>query len=510
MPSLRSELLFKSPQGNHYICARDKRQVLTVHPFLYHLAELGARGVDLAAWIGQLPSGQVRISENSVLPRSEVDYYYRKYLFLKRHGYFKPFEATEQFTCELDPQSVRHALANVRQVIFEVTDACNLRCAYCGYGKFYRDYDRRTDKMLDFKVAKRLLTFLADQWNSGLNTSIDSPIAIGFYGGEPLLNFTLIRDIVAYAKQLNAPRHPFIFTMTTNALLLAKHMDFLYEHRFALLISLDGHRHHNAYRVFPNGRPSHGQVVRNVRALKEKYPDYFKKYVNFNAVYHNRSCLKEVHDYFETEFGKTPMIGELNTAGIDPSSQDAFLETYASMAEDFEETEAPQTLIEDLFIDLPTLGSLSKFIHSYTDGSFSDYAELLAAKERSKRYPSGTCVPFERKIFLTVNHKILPCERIGHQYAVGHATADRVWLDPEGIAKTYSTHFSRLAELCQRCAAADNCGKCMFYIEWHSGKPRCGSFMSYDQRRSRFSSHLGELEKDPGIYARIVKEAVTK
>lgn len=55
----------------------------------------------------------------------------------------------------LTPAQIYYSLANLRQITFEVTDACNLKCKYCGYGEFYDDYDRRSNKMMPFTMAKQ-------------------------------------------------------------------------------------------------------------------------------------------------------------------------------------------------------------------------------------------------------------------------------------------------------------------------------------------------------------------
>lgn len=55
----------------------------------------------------------------------------------------------------LTPAQIYYSLANLRQITFEVTDACNLKCKYCGYGEFYDDYDRRSNKMMPFTKAKQ-------------------------------------------------------------------------------------------------------------------------------------------------------------------------------------------------------------------------------------------------------------------------------------------------------------------------------------------------------------------
>ena len=76
-------------------------------------------------------------------------------------------------------------LANLPQLVFEVTDSCNLRCKYCAYGEFYEDYDNREEKMLSTEKAIRLINHLSSFWNSNLNYSANNNLTISFYGGEP-------------------------------------------------------------------------------------------------------------------------------------------------------------------------------------------------------------------------------------------------------------------------------------------------------------------------------------
>lgn len=142
---------------------------------------------------------------------------------------------------------VRRNIANLPHLVFEVTDACNLKCKYCAYGEFYDDYDIRQDKFLSVRTAKNLLDYLCKFWNSPACTSASVPMFISFYGGEPLINFGFIEEIVDYVKHLDATNRNFRFSMTTNGILLHRYMDFLVENNFHLLISLDGNEKNDSY-----------------------------------------------------------------------------------------------------------------------------------------------------------------------------------------------------------------------------------------------------------------------
>jgi uncharacterized protein len=149
-----------------------------------------------------------------------------------------------------------------------------------------------------------------------VNRSHDQNIYISAYGGEPMLNFEFIRELVQFVKELELLHNRVTFSMTTNGLLLEKHMDFLVENDFNLLISLDGGESNNGYRVFKDGKPAYRTILENVESLKIKYPGYFARKVNFNAVIHKKNSVAEVFNYFKRQFGKIPSVSALNTFGV--------------------------------------------------------------------------------------------------------------------------------------------------------------------------------------------------
>ena len=89
-------------------------------------------------------------------------------------------------------------------------------------------------------------------------------------------------------------------------------MAFLVENEFEMLISLDGNRNNDSYRMFKTGKASFDKVVANVDRLYSKYPSYFKDKVNFNSVLHDRNSMQEADDFIYSRYGKHPMTNELN------------------------------------------------------------------------------------------------------------------------------------------------------------------------------------------------------
>ena len=117
-------------------------------------------------------------------------------------------------------EDVKRSLSNSPQLTFELTDACNLRCEYCGYGKSYSDYDERKSTRLSPQRAKVLLDYLRSLWRSEFNVSHNQNVYISFYGGEPLMNVPFIKEIISYVEELDCPSRSFTFNMTTNGILL--------------------------------------------------------------------------------------------------------------------------------------------------------------------------------------------------------------------------------------------------------------------------------------------------
>ncbi len=94
-------------------------------------------------------------------------------------------------------------IINLKQLVFEVTDACNLRCKYCGYGDLYEGYDPRKKENLSFRKACAVLDYLSKCWQDNIENSLCLPFTLGFYGGEPLININLIKEIIRYSESLN-------------------------------------------------------------------------------------------------------------------------------------------------------------------------------------------------------------------------------------------------------------------------------------------------------------------
>lgn len=343
------------------------------------------------------------------------------------------------------PEEILHSLSNCPQLVVELTERCNLSCRYCIYGDLYKDFSNRKGTDMDARIATSMIDFMISQWASHNNQSPFEPRYIGFYGGEPLLQFKLLKELIQYTNKqkldLNLP-FDIKYTMTTNGLLIDKYIDFLVDYDIDVLISLDGDKADNSARVFPNGAESFDQVMTNLHYIKSKYPHYFQNRVSFNAVFNSNSDYERLRKFFESHAYRF-RLSELNPQ-------------YDS-----------------------NLGStLSKRINSDTNYTFSDmeleefdsctceiYSSMLdfTSPVQGKHAPTGTCIPFSRKIFLSAQGLLLPCETIPHKYALGSVTTSgKVDLNFSKCSEYYTLIYKRQAVICKECYRINNCRLCVF------------------------------------------------
>lgn len=402
-------------------------------------------------------------------------------------------------------------LLNLPQLVFEVTDACNLRCKYCAYADMYEGYDKRMNQNFPFYKAKLLIDYLSEIWSRGKCEGVINPINIGFYGGEPLLNIQLIFSIVNYLEGLDFMGKKYIYSMTTNAMLLDKYMDYLVEKNFRLLISLDGDKEGQGYRVDVLGNNSFDRVYKNICLLREKYPEYFYSMVKFNSVLHSKNSVESIYSFIEGEFDKTPSISPVSNLHIRKDKLIDFERIYRNYNDSIESANDCESFRDKIFIANPKTNMLLDYIYKYSGNVFYNYNHLFVRNEMCSLIPTGTCVPFSKKMFVTVTGKVLQCERIGHEFSLGQITETGVELDLEQIADLYNKYVFKFISQCMICANMKNCSYCVFQMNnIRSEQTICPYYCSAQQKDKQKDEVLVFLNEHPKLYDRILKEVVVR
>ncbi len=158
-----------------------------------------------------------------------------------------------------EPISTDERVGQVKALCLHVAHDCNLRCRYCFAGSGDFGLER---SLMDAATGRAAVDFLLRSARTRRHLEVD------FFGGEPLLNFSVVRDIVIYGEEQAAQRDKVIrFTLTTNATLLDDAViDFLNDKQIAVVLSLDGREVVNdRMRPLASGAGSYGAVSQAIQ-----------------------------------------------------------------------------------------------------------------------------------------------------------------------------------------------------------------------------------------------------
>ena len=192
----------------------------------------------------------------------------------------------------------------VKALCLHVAHTCNLNCAYCfaSQGKYHGDR-----AVMSFEVGKQALDFLIEHSGTRRNLEVD------FFGGEPLMNFDVVKQLVAYARsrEKEAGKN-FRFTLTTNGMLIDDDViDFANRECSNVVLSLDGRKEiHDRYRVDYAGRGSWEQIVPKFQKLVEARGGK-EYYMRGTFTHANPDFLKDIEvmlDLGFTELSMEPVV----------------------------------------------------------------------------------------------------------------------------------------------------------------------------------------------------------
>ena len=200
----------------------------------------------------------------------------------------------------------------VKALCLHVAHTCNLNCSYCfaSQGKYHGDR-----AVMSFEVGKRALDFLIE--NSGTRRNLE----VDFFGGEPLMNFGVVKQLVAYARSVEKEKGKnFRFTLTTNGVLVDDDViDFCNREMSNVVLSLDGRKEvHDRFRVDYAGNGSWEKIVPKFQKLVEARggQNYYMRGTFTHANPDFLEDIKTMLDLGFTELSMEPVV----CAPEDPSA----------------------------------------------------------------------------------------------------------------------------------------------------------------------------------------------
>ncbi len=175
----------------------------------------------------------------------------------------------------------------VKALCLHIAHDCNLACEYCFAGK--GEY-HGTGALMSFEVGKKALDFLVANSGNRVNLEVD------FFGGEPLMNFQVVKQLVEYGRSLEAPHNKkFRFTLTTNGVLLNQEiLEFANKEMANIVLSIDGRKDvHDKMRPFRGGQSSYDLIVPKFKEVagSRKQTNY---YVRGTFTHYNTDFSQDV------------------------------------------------------------------------------------------------------------------------------------------------------------------------------------------------------------------------
>ncbi len=175
----------------------------------------------------------------------------------------------------------------VKALCLHIAHDCNLACKYCfaGEGEYHGDRS-----LMSLEVGKAAIDFLIAHSGSRRNLEVD------FFGGEPLMNFDVVKEIVAYGRSKEEPYNKnFRFTLTTNGMLLNDEiMEFVNKEMSNVVLSIDGRKKvHDMMRPTPNGKGSYDYIMPKFKKLAAQR-DQKNYYVRGTFTHNNLDFASDV------------------------------------------------------------------------------------------------------------------------------------------------------------------------------------------------------------------------
>lgn len=361
-----------------------------------------------------------------------------------------------------DGQSVQAALEQagfMEQIVLNVTEDCNLRCRYCFLSETYEHTRNRTGNVMKEGVAFQALDYFFDKMRKIVEYNPGKMCAITFYGGEPLLNFSLIKKCIEYTKE-NCPI-PFIFNLTTNGILLKEDIaDYLVNNGVFISVSFDGTKeNHDRNRITPNETGSYAIVYKNLIKFKQKYPDYIR--INLLCVFDYKTDLLQNEAFFKQE--NLPRISFINQV---LSENTDYYKQFSQ--EDIEEFQKKYIQMLKQFFENKKMG---KIPGSYADMLFETSLALVLCRGRKedKRLPilpfTNTCLP-GTKISVRTDGTFDMCEKIDYHFPIGNVYEG---LNYEGIAEIIKKYNHAVTGGCHDCPISKICTTCFAHCSDKDG-----------------------------------------
>jgi uncharacterized protein len=269
-----------------------------------------------------------------------------------------------------------------------ITSKCNIQCEYCF--NHQGEYELGVRQVMSLETACKSVDFLLE--NCGKSCGIS------FFGGEPLTQFELIKQVVEYAESQAKSRNIQIgFHVTTNGILINSSVaQYLKEHRFTVIVSIDGdEKAHDFHRVFANGNGTYALSVKGAKTLVQEFGSQSGITIRGTFTHHQKRLTESFKHLAENGF---------ENISIEPATGDVDSD-YSIKPDD----------ISDIYSEYENLSTIYKNYVKGENGAnkasyfhFQKPAQNILSARNGKK-PCGAAVGY---LAVSPDGSLYPCHRI--------------------------------------------------------------------------------------------------
>lgn len=336
----------------------------------------------------------------------------------------------------------------LKELLLEVTTGCNMRCKYCVFSDNYIYNRSHGNKLLSYKQGRASIEMYLELCDEAKEYNPTIKPMIGFYGGEPLLNYKVIKKLITFVRKIDK-FNDVEFTITTNGLLMDEEkIDFFIKNNVIVIFSLDGPKQeHDKRRVDITGRGTFNRVIKNIKLYADK-----KGYAFTNSVYSPDSDLEGISRFFDVN----PKISSIGFSPVNDNGTEYYDNFTAEDINNFNK------LVESLFnnVSLETdfnNPEMGRFLFNWILKSSSTVMTRIPFNRKSGLIQyTGGCVPGD-KMFINIDGDILICEKLNNAYKIGNIDKG---FDYSTILKIIK-NYNKSTEKCKYCAYNNLCSICL-------------------------------------------------
>lgn len=384
---------------------------------------------------------------------------------------------------EVNKEKIMSLIANegISSLVLTVTDDCNFRCKYCFFSSHYNFTNEYSNSKMSWETAKSAVDYY---YRININAEESNPNVkynVTFYGGEPLLNWQLIKKVVDYCEsQYSNQYQRTIFGATVNGSLLDEEkINYMITHRFALAISFDGNEYeHDRNRVDINSRPTFSLVMKKLALLEKlqiSYGDSNAAVFSYALLltYDNRTDLLELNKFFKNNRWLDKHVTRINRVSDtntdyydnqqDNSTKERFFERQEKLFELYRETEPNKR---------------TKFMTTFFAQMLSPVSLLTNFTPNDLR---GACTPGQSKIHVDPKGNMHTCEKINRLYPLGDITSG---MDINKQTMIMKNFLEEISNNCANCNVTGLCTMCYANMQndgtkFHINSDKCDRIKQY-------------------------------